>query len=153
MDKDTFQIAFWGASLLFVICSMVITIIGWRVNSNNAKELASKKDIHDTIEKSLDALKNLEDSSYDFWLAESPETLPYQLIVLHKRLISNLAQLSELTGKPIPSVDVAALRRHATLDAETAQRPLTFSNERVMRLSRAATNIIKSDLLKKTWKS
>ncbi|NNN28296.1 MULTISPECIES: hypothetical protein [Pseudomonas] len=132
---------------------MAITIIGWRVNSNNARALAIKKDIHDTIEKSLNALKDLEDSSYDFWLTEASETLPYQLIVLHKRLISNLVQISELTGKPIPINDVAALRRHATLDAETSPRPLTFSNERVRRLSRAATNIIESDLLKKTWQS
>lgn len=153
MDKDSFQIAFWIISLLFVVCGMAITIIGWRVNSNNARALAIKKDIHDTIEKSLNALKDLEDSSYDFWLTEASETLPYQLIVLHKRLISNLVQISELTGKPIPINDVAALRRHATLDAETSPRPLTFSNERVRRLSRAATNIIESDLLKKTWQS
>lgn len=153
MDKDSFQVAFWIISLLFVVCGMAITIIGWRVNNNNARALAIKKDIHDTIEKSLNALKDLEDSSYDFWLTEASETLPYQLVVLHKRLISNLVQISELTGKPIPVNDVAALRRHATLDAETSPRPLTFSNERVRRLSRAATNIIESDLLKKTWQN
>lgn len=151
MDNKNFQIAFWALSLLFVVCGLVVTIVGWKVNGNKAKSLAIKKDIHDSIDKSLTALKEFEDASYDFWLAKEPKILSYQLIVLHKRLTSSLIQLSELKNDPIPSHELFTLRRYATLDAETEARPLNFESERIKRVSRAATNIMEAKLLRKTW--
>lgn len=151
LDRDTFQIVFWVVSILLVLCGMAVTAIGWHVTGKKARALAEKKDVHDSIDKSLKALMELEDCAYSFWLDKSTEIQPYRIVTLHRRLVASLTQLGDLKNGLIPSVDVANLRRQSTLDAETIERPISGNDERIKRISRAITNIINSDLMKKSW--
>jgi len=151
LDKETFQVVFWIVSVLLVLCGMIVTTIGWRVTGNKARALAEKKDVHDSIDKTLKALMELEDCAYSFWLDNASDIKPYRIITLHRRLVSSLTQLGELRDAALPSTDIASLRRQSTLDAETISRPVPGSDERIRRISRSVTNIMNSDLLKKSW--
>lgn len=151
MDRETFQIAFWIVSLLFAAFGMGITAYGWKVNGEKARALAAKKDLHDSIDRCLKALMEFEDTSCSFWLDKESEVRPYQITILHRRLISAFTQLVEMCPGILPSIELAALRRNATLDAETATRPVNDGDERIRKISRAVTNIMATDLLRKSW--
>jgi len=147
----TFQIGFWILSLTLVVCSAIISIVGWKVTGNKARDLAIKKDIHDSVEKAFKSVIELEDAAFSFWLDSASSIKTYQIVNLHKRCLANLKQLSELKSSTIPSNDVMILRRFCTLDAETATRPISEEDERLRRIGRAVNNILDSDLMKKTW--
>ncbi|WP_321837862.1 hypothetical protein [Pseudomonas kulmbachensis] len=149
----TFQIGFWAISITLVLCSIIISVIGWKVNGNKARELAIKKDIHDTVEKTFKSVIDLEDAAFSFWLEKDSKIQTYQIVNLHRRCLANLKQLSELKNSTIPSNEVRTLRRYCTIDAETEARPLQEDDERLRRISRSITQILDSDLLKKTWSS
>lgn len=150
---NTFQIAFWTASIFLVVCTIIINIVGWRVNGNKARELAIKKDIHESIEKTFKSILELEDAALSYWLDKDTKFRSYQLIILHKRCITNLKQLCHLKNGEIPSNEIRLLRRHCTLDAETATRPIQDEDERVKQISKAVTNVLDSDLLLKSWRT
>lgn len=149
---NSFQIAFWATSIILVVCTIIINIIGWKVNGNKARELAIKKDTHESIEKTFKSIIELEDAALSYWLDESTKLRSYQLVILHKRCITNLKQLCHLKNGQIPSNEIRLLRRHCTLDAETATRPIRDEDERVKQISKAVTNVLDSDLLLKSWR-
>lgn len=146
-----FQIGFWVISLTLVLCSIIISVTGWKVTGNKARDLAIKKDIHDSVEKAFKSLIELEDAAFSFWLDPASSVKSYQIVNLHKRCLANLKQLGELKSSTIPSNDIMTLRRFCTLDAETATRPINEQDERLRRIGRAVNNILDSDLMKKTW--
>lgn len=152
MSANNFQIAFWICSLLFVACGLIVTIVGWHFTTGKARELAFRKDVHESIDKALAALKELEDSTYDFWIAAKPDTFDYSLVVKHKRLLAALKQVSALRSISPPTNEIIQLRRHATLDSETAQRPIKYADKRIKQFSSAATKVIESELLMKSWR-
>lgn len=146
------QILFWSTSLILVICGLIVTIVGWRVNSQNAKNLAMKKDTHETIDRTLKAIVELEDAALSFWLEPDSKIRAYQLISFHRRTINALKQLLELKGGKMPSSDIISLRKACTLDAESAARPIQEDDERVRRISLITSRITSSELLEKSWK-
>ena len=151
MDKESFQIAFWVVSIVLVCCSLGVTICGWHVTAGKARNLAKIKDIHDSIDTARASLVELEDSSYDFWMENDCKIQSYKITTLHKRLVMNLTVLCELRELPIPSNSVMQLRRNATLDSESADRPLIHEHEKIRKISKAVTDIMNSELLKKSW--
>jgi CHASE3 domain sensor protein len=153
MASSAFQIAFWCISILFAIFGLVVTIIGWRVNAANSRSLAHKKDIHDSIDDCIKALSDLEDLAYSFWLDADEKAKPYQLIVGHKRLTHRLKQLQSLTSAPIPSHEMISLRKSCTLDCESRTQPLSGEDVRIKRISLAASNILQSSILQKSWEA
>ncbi|MEE4140056.1 hypothetical protein [Pseudomonas viridiflava] len=151
MDHNDFQVAFWLVSICFAIFGLGVTIVGWRVNAKNALSLAKKKDIHEAVDTCIEALIELEDSAYSYWLASDTEKRPYQLIVSHARLTHRLKQLQDLSKQPIPSSDLITLRRYCTMDAESKTVPLNSEDVRIKHISKAATSILHSSILQKNW--
>lgn len=151
MDTSAFQISFWVVSICFAAFGIFVTIKGWRVNARNAERLAKTKDINDSIDKCIQMLNELEDSAYSFWLRSDSQTKPYQLVVAHTRLIIRLNQLKKLRECEIPSRDLASLRRHCTMDAETRNEPINSEDIRIKRISKATTGILQSEILEKKW--
>ncbi|MCH5486765.1 hypothetical protein [Pseudomonas syringae] len=153
MEHNDFQIAFWLISICFALFGLIVTILGWNVNAQNARSLAKRKDIHEAVDTCIEALIDLEDCAYSFWLATDSETRPYQLIVSHARLTLRLKQLQELNNHPIPSSDLITLRRYCTMDAESKTVPLNSEDIRIKHISKAATSILQSSILQKKWES
>ncbi|EPL03911.1 hypothetical protein [Pseudomonas sp. CF161] len=151
MASSTFQIAFWTISILFAMFGLIVTIIGWRVNAANSRNLARVKDIHDSIDGCVKALSDLEDLAYSFWLDADEKAKPYQMIVGHRRLTHRLKQLQALTSGPIPSHAMISLRQSCTLDCEIRTVPLSGEDVRIKRISLAASNILQSSILQKSW--
>lgn len=150
---ETLQIGFWIASIFLVLCTIAINIIGWRVNGNKARDLAIKKDTHESIEKTFKSIVEFEDAALSYWLDQESKIRSYQLVILHKRCITNLKQLSHLKNGLIPSVEIREMRRYSTLDSETAVRPIKDEDPRVKKISKAVTTVLDSDLLLKSWRS
>lgn len=151
MTTSAFQIAFWIVSICFAAFGLFITIQGWKVSARNAESLARTKDINDSIDKCIQMLSDLEDSAYSFWLHADSQTKPYQLVVAHTRLTARLNQLQNLRNCQIPNRDLASLRRHCTMDAETRCEPLSSEDVRIKRISKATTGILQSEILEKVW--
>lgn len=153
MTTGHFQIAFWIVSICFALFGLIVTVIGWKVSARNARILAKTKDIHEAIDKSIEALTALEDAAYSFWLTTDNDTKPYQLVVAHSRLIVRLKQLQALNDQPIPSSELVTLRRYCTMDAETRDAPINSEDVRIKRISKAATVILQSSILQKSWEA
>jgi hypothetical protein len=151
MALHKFQIAFWIVSVCFALFGLGITIFGWKVNARNARDLAKTKDIHDAVDTCIETLIELEDLAYAFWLNADSPTKPYQLVVCHTRLLVRLKQLQALRTYALPSNELRTLRRYCTLDAETKSAPINSEDERIKRISKAATDILQSAILQKTW--
>lgn len=156
MNEDslikTLQVCFWGASLFFVVCGIIVTIVGWSVSGNKAKELAKKKDAHDAIEKTLKSFFEFEDAALSFWADKDTKIKPYQLISLHQRATSNLKQVLELKRGDFPIAEVKNLRQECTLDAETASRPISENDIKIRKIIYTTHRIATSQLLIKTWR-
>ncbi|WP_414907245.1 hypothetical protein [Pseudomonas sp. IT-P253] len=156
MDENSLlkflQICFWGASLFFVIFGIFVTIVGWTVNGNKAKQLAKKKDAHEAIDKTLKSFNEFEDAALSFWAEKDSKIKLYQLVSLHQRAISNLKQLLELKSGDFPISEIKNLRKECTLDAETATRPIPENDIKIRKISHSVQKIASSQLLIKTWK-
>lgn len=151
MASSAFQIAFWCVSILFAMFGLIVTVTGWRVNAANSRKLARVKDIHDSIDDCIKALSDLEDLAYSFWLDADEKAKPYQLIVGHRRLTHRLKQLQALSSGPIPSHAMISLRQSCTLDCESRTQPLSGEDIRIKRISLAASNILQSSIMQKSW--
>lgn len=150
---DSFQVAFWGMSILFTLFGLGVTTLGWKVSERNARNLARTKDIHDSINECIKSVSELEDLAYAFWLVADEKAKPYQLVVGHKRLIHRLNQLQSLTNGILPSSDIKDLRRFCTMDCESRTSPIENEDPRIRRISLAASNIIKSSIMQKSWEA
>lgn len=148
----SFQIAFWIASVILVLITICINMLGWRVNSKNALNLAIKKDINDSIDRVTKALVELEDAACSFWMEKETKIKSYQVINLHARLVINFKILNGLREMPIPSHEIIMLRRYCTMDAESSRRPISATAERIRIISKNINNILDSEIMKKTWK-
>jgi len=146
------QIAFWIASVILVIITISIHMFGWRVNNKNALNLAIKKDINESIDRTTKALIELEDAACSFWMEKDSKIKSYQIINLHTRLVINLKVLNHLRGKAIPSHEIILLRRHCTMDAESSKRPISAAAQRIRIISKSVNSILDSELMKKSWK-
>lgn len=147
----TFQVAFWIASIILVLITIYINTLGWKVNSKNALNLAVKKDINDSIDRTTKALIELEDAACSFWMEKDSKIKSYQIINLHARLVINLKILNGLREKPIPSHEIIMLRRHCTMDAESSRRPISATAERIRIISKNVNTILDSEIMRKTW--
>lgn len=147
-----FEMAGWISSIILGLGGFLISSIGWQVRGRQARSLAIKKDIHDSIDKTVKALTDYEDSTYSFWAEKESKVRLDQLINLHRRCITNLNQLNHLKPFAMPNAELAELRRHATLDAESAERPLEPNSLRLKKFSKSMNKILDSAALMKSWK-
>lgn len=146
-----FQVAFWIASVILVVLTICINMLGWKVNNRNALKLAIKKDINDSIDRTAKALLELEDAACSFWMEKDTKTKSYQLINLHSRLVINLKILNGLRELAIPSHEIIMLRRYCTMDAESSRRPISATTERIRTISKNINTILDSEIMRKTW--
>lgn len=145
------QWAGWITAIALGISGYAFTAFGWRVRGQQAKLLAKKKDIHDTIDRALAALIHFEDAAYSFWSDSNSSIRSEQLTLLHKRCVHCLNQLQQLESFTMPVQEIVAMRRQATLDAESRTEPLKRGHPRLKMLSRAVENIMTSKPLRKSW--
>lgn len=146
------EYAGWVTSAIIGTVGFVTTFIGWRIRGKQARELAIKKDVHDTIDKAIAALYELEDLTYSFWADPESKIRLDQILAKHRRLTKILEQLQKLRSFEMPTKEIALLRRHATLDAESETRPLPSRSIRLRQFSKAIYDIQSKDYLTKSWR-
>lgn len=140
----------WITSIILGLGGYFFTLFGWRIRGNQARSLAKQKDIHDAIDQVIKALSEFEDAAYAYWSDSNSEVRIDQLMLLHKRCLTRLKQLEHLRQFQMPLLDIGEMRRQATLDAESAPRPLKPASIRLRKLSKAIDNILQSQPLKKS---
>jgi hypothetical protein len=146
-----FELAGWITGITLGIGGYIISALGWNIRGKQQRSLAIKKDIHDSIDKTIKALTEYEDAVYSFWAEEDSKIRLDQIINFHRRCITNLNQLKHLKDFDIPNVELAELRKNATLDAESAERPLKQNSLRLKKFSKNMNKIMDSKALLKSW--
>lgn len=141
----------WVVSGVLGITGLITTSIGWYVRGKQAKILAIKKDTHDAIDKTIKCLNDFEEVSVSFWCKESSEVYHFHILSAHKRLVIAYKQLCEFKRQAMPNHILAELRKVATLDYESIQRPIGGNDPRVLRLLGITSKALDSELLLKTW--
>jgi hypothetical protein len=148
---SAFEWAGWVSTVAVGLGGYLISTLGWRVQGNQAKELARKKDIHASIDRCHTALTVFEDAVFSYWSdPQSPVRLD-QLLNYHRRCVMALRQLQRLSPFDMPDVTLGELRKQATLDAESALRPLPPNSLRLKKFSRAMSKIAEAEYLFKAW--
>lgn len=136
----------------FAFIGVVSTLIGWRVRGKQQIALAKRKDIHDSIDRAIKALSELEDCALSFWTEKDTKYTKNHVMVLLRRLVVTLNQISELNDKPQPSQLLIELRKHSTLDFESAKRPISAKSQRVANIAMSSAKLLNSSFLMKSWK-
>lgn len=149
-ERELVVLAGWITSIVLGLAGLGFSSLGWFVRGRQARHLAIQKDIHDSIDRVVKALTDYEDSVFEFWSDQDSKIRLDQLITLHRRCVWYLNQLSHLRPFAMPNPEIADMRRYATLDAESTQRPEKGSS-RLRRFNRATTTILNSSFLRKTW--
>tara|TARA_R110000850_G_C9968249_1_gene464998 strand:+ start:2044 stop:2511 length:468 start_codon:yes stop_codon:yes gene_type:complete len=142
----------WITGIILGLGGYAFSSLGWYVRGRQSRSLAVQKDIHDTIDRTVKSLTDFEDAVYSYWSEASSEIRLDQLVLLHNRCLMNLKQLKHLKPFTLPIHELAQLRRHATLDAESEARPLTKNFLRLKKFSRALEKILNADFLLKSWR-
>lgn len=148
---SAFEWAGWLSTVVLGLGGYIISSLGWRVQGRQARELACKQDIHSSIDRCHAALTLFEDAVFSYWTDAHSSIRLDQLLSYHRRCIIALRQLHTLAPFDMPDVTLGELRKQATLDAESAERPLPLSSLRLKKFSRAMSKIIESNYLLKTW--
>jgi uncharacterized membrane protein YheB (UPF0754 family) len=149
---SNFEYAGWISSIILGVVGFATTLIGWIIRGKQARSLAIKKDIHDTIDKAIAALNELEDLTYSFWSDPDTKVRLDQILAKHRRFSRILQQLQKLREFEMPTHEIGQLRRHATLDAESEARPLSSQSTRLRQFSKALYDIQGKDYLIKSWR-
>lgn len=151
MIEDVMELAGWLTAVVSIITGAVVTMRGWSVREKQALELAQQQDVHDCIERVTLSLTDFEDAAYEFWSNKDSTIRVEHLLLLHARIRRRLTQLAQLTPFKMPNHALAELRKQATLDAETAVRPLPSDDKRLIKLSRATEKILDMPALDRHW--
>ncbi|MGM7282590.1 hypothetical protein ABRY74_12195 [Pseudomonas guariconensis] len=136
----------------FAVFGLLATLYGWRVRGQQQRNLAKRKDIHDSIDKAVKALTEYEDGAISFWTEKDTKLSKNSILILHRRLTVSLRQIEALTDSPAPYNLLQQLHRSATLDFEVAKRPISTGSERVARIAISAGKLLNSSYLMKSWK-
>jgi hypothetical protein len=136
----------------FAFVGLVATLIGWRVRGEQQRTLAKRKDIHDSIDRAVKALTEYEDGAISFWTEKDTKFNKNSILTLHRRLTVSLRQIEELTELPAPYEMLQTLHRAATLDFESANRPISCNSERIARIAASSGKMLNSSYLMKSWK-
>lgn len=151
MPDTAASITGWIFSGILTFVGGVGAATGWYVRGKQAEYLAVKKDLHEAIDKTIKALSDFEDCAISFWGDKDTKHIHAHILVLHRRLVIAYKQVAEFRSAAIPTHILAELRKTATLDFETAKRPIPGNDARMMRIMSSITQALDSPFLLKSW--
>jgi len=148
---SAFEWAGWVSTVILGLGGYIISSLGWRVQGRQARDLACRQDIHSSIDRCHAALTVFEDAVFSYWTENDSPVRLDQLLSYHRRCIIALRQVHKLDPFVMPDETLGELRKQATLDAESAERPLPLNSLRLKKFSRAMSKITEANYLLKAW--
>jgi len=150
-NDDLFKWAGWILSLALGILGLIAGFIVLWIRLKHSERLAKIKDRHDSIDRAIKAISDLEDITLSYWTEKETKHRKANIIIALQRLTSCLNQLAILSNEPFPSSEMYKLRVAATMDMETSRRPVSSNSDRIVNFTIATSKLLNSKHLQKKW--